>query len=190
MVRHGMSNRVIAKGRGISLDAVKQHVENAVAKLGLSSRAALRHWQGAPIDSAMRRNANMTTEPASAPSARSPATRRTSTAPRPGSATCSGLEHMYSFPSSVGKLAFFDLGGTRLFLSNEAGEGRGHGEQGVLYFRVGDIHAKVDRAQVRGVEFTGEPHMIFKHPDGTEEWMAFFKDCDGETLGLMSQVKA
>jgi methylmalonyl-CoA/ethylmalonyl-CoA epimerase len=32
--------------------------------------------------------------------------------------------------------------------------------------------------------------MIFKHPDGTEEWMAFFNDPDGKPLAVMSQVKA
>jgi methylmalonyl-CoA/ethylmalonyl-CoA epimerase len=31
--------------------------------------------------------------------------------------------------------------------------------------------------------------MIHKHADGTEEWMAFFKDPDGRPLGIMSQVK-
>ena len=190
MVRHGMSNRVIAKGRGISLDAVKQHVENAVAKLGLSGRAALRHWQGAPIDSAIRRNANMTTETAFGTLGQ--IARHTPDVDRAEAwfRDVLGLPFLYSFPSSAGKLSFFDLGGTRLFLSNEANEGRGHGEQGVLYFRVADIHAKVAELKSRNVEFLGEAHMIFKHPDGTEEWMAFFKDCDGETLGLMSQVKA
>jgi DNA-binding CsgD family transcriptional regulator/catechol 2,3-dioxygenase-like lactoylglutathione lyase family enzyme len=191
MVRHGMSNRRIAEGRGISLDAVKQHVENAVAKLGLSGRAALRHWTGAPIDSAMRRNANMTTE-TTAFGTLGQIARHTPDVDRAEAwfRDVLGLPHLYSFPSAVGKLAFFDLGGTRLFLSNEAGEGRGHGEQGVLYFRVGDIHAKAEELKGRGIEFTDAPHMIFKHPDGTEEWMAFFKDCDGQTLGLMSQVKA
>ena len=27
------------------------------------------------------------------------------------------------------------------------------------------------------------------HSDGTEEWMAFLKDCDGKLLALMSQKK-
>ena len=189
MVRHGMTNRVIAEGRGISLDAVKQHVENAVAKLGLKNRAALRHWQGAPIDSAMRRRADMTADIAFGTLGQ--IARHTPDVDRAEAwfRDVLGLPHLYSFPSSAGKLAFFDLGGTRLFLSNEAGEGRGHGEQGVLYFRVADIHAKIAELKSRDVEFLGEAHMIFKHPDGTEEWMAFFKDCDGETLALMSQVK-
>ena len=36
-VRHGLSNPQIAKRRGISVDAVKFHVANAIAKLGLST---------------------------------------------------------------------------------------------------------------------------------------------------------
>jgi methylmalonyl-CoA/ethylmalonyl-CoA epimerase len=31
--------------------------------------------------------------------------------------------------------------------------------------------------------------MIHKHPDGMEEWMAFFKDPEGRPLAIMSQVK-
>jgi catechol 2,3-dioxygenase-like lactoylglutathione lyase family enzyme len=31
-------------------------------------------------------------------------------------------------------------------------------------------------------------HMIAKHPDGTEEWMAFFRDSEGAMLAIMSQV--
>ena len=33
-VRHGMSNRQIARRRGVSLDAVKYHLGNAVEKEG------------------------------------------------------------------------------------------------------------------------------------------------------------
>jgi methylmalonyl-CoA/ethylmalonyl-CoA epimerase len=99
-----------------------------------------------------------------------------------------GLKHLFTFPSRVGNLSFFDCGGTRLFLSNESGEKPG--EQNVLYFSVPDINLAYSELGSRGVEFIDAPHMIFKHPDGTEEWMVFFKDCDGQTLGLMSQVKA
>lgn len=31
--------------------------------------------------------------------------------------------------------------------------------------------------------------MIHRHADGTEEWMAFFKDPDGRTLAILSQVR-
>ena len=47
-VRHGMSNRVIAGRRGISIDAVKFHVANALEKLELTRRADLKDWRGAP----------------------------------------------------------------------------------------------------------------------------------------------
>lgn len=53
-VQHGLSNRQIAVRRGISVDAVKQHVANAVAKLGVADRKGLRRWSGAPKRSALR----------------------------------------------------------------------------------------------------------------------------------------
>src|SRR5262245_9426430 len=56
-VRHGMSNARIAVRRGVSRDAVKYHVRNAVAKLGLRSRADLARWPGVPNDSAAYRRA-------------------------------------------------------------------------------------------------------------------------------------
>src|SRR6266550_1319231 len=62
-VRHGMTNRQIAKGRAISIDAVKFHVANALGKLLLASRNDLKTWHGAPRDSALaRRQTAMTTE--------------------------------------------------------------------------------------------------------------------------------
>jgi catechol 2,3-dioxygenase-like lactoylglutathione lyase family enzyme len=95
-----------------------------------------------------------------------------------------GLRHLYTF----GKLAFFDLGGgTRLYLSQEAAT---PSPESILYLRVPDIHKAHDELKSRGVEFTGTPHMIHKHPDGTEEWMAFFKDPEGRPLAIMSQVKS
>ncbi len=40
----------------------------------------------------------------------------------------------------------------------------------------------------RGVEFVDEPHLIAKLPDH-ELWMAFFRDPDGNLMGLMSEVR-
>src|SRR5579862_5452477 len=61
-VQHGMSNREIAARRGVSLDAVKYHVANAVAKLGLANRQALRRWFREPRGSALgRKEKSMTT---------------------------------------------------------------------------------------------------------------------------------
>lgn len=42
----------------------------------------------------------------------------------------------------------------------------------------------------RGVAFTHAPHMIHRHDDGTEEWMAFFTDNEERPLAIMAQVKA
>ena len=42
-VTHGLSGREIAARRAISIDAVKYHVANALAKLNLGNRKQLRH---------------------------------------------------------------------------------------------------------------------------------------------------
>jgi DNA-binding CsgD family transcriptional regulator/catechol 2,3-dioxygenase-like lactoylglutathione lyase family enzyme len=187
-VRHGMPNRQIARRRGISLDAVKFHVANALDKLGLDSRAALRHWTGVPADSRLRR-----------PPSRGASSvddelrlgnigqisRVVSDIPRAVEwyGGVLGLPHLYTF----GDLAFFDCAGTRLFLSLPENGSVPKG-QAVLYFRVADIHAAHEQLTARGVEFEGAPHMIFRHESGTEEWMAFFADPDGGMLAVMAQV--
>ncbi len=54
-IQHGMTTREIAARRGISLDAVKFHVANVYAKLGISNRDALRKWFRAPRGTALQR---------------------------------------------------------------------------------------------------------------------------------------
>jgi len=93
-----------------------------------------------------------------------------------------GLAHLYTF----GSLAFFDCDGTRLMLS--AGEAT-QADQYILYFAVPDIMAAHAALAGRGAVFEREPHMIHRHADGTEEWMAFLKDNEGRFIGIMSQVK-
>ncbi len=63
-------------------------------------------------------------------------------------------------------------------------------ENSILYFRVPDIHTVAAALADRGVAFIDAPHVIHRHQDGTEEWMTFFKDPDGQPLALMSQAKA
>lgn len=94
-----------------------------------------------------------------------------------------GLPHLYTF----GEIAFFDAGGTRLFLSAVDEPGLAAGES-VLYFRVDDIHAAHDALAGRGAVFTSAPHLIHRHEDGVEEWMAFFDDPDGHPLAIMMQT--
>ena len=188
-VRHGLSNAQIAKRRGISVDAVKFHVANAIGKLGLVDRRALRHWRGAPRHGALRSSSRredttMETTPGElGPIGQVSRTVRDIAQAEAWYRDTLGLRHLYTF----GKLAFFDCGGTRLYLSAENGASAA---ESILYFRVADIAAKHAELLARGVEFKGAPHMIHRHADGTEEWMAFFSDPEGRPLALMSQVKA
>ena len=91
-----------------------------------------------------------------------------------------GLNHLYSF----GKLAFFDCGGVRLFLS----ESDGLASESILYFQVDDVRAAHADLTKRGLHFTHAPHMIHRHEDGQEEWMAVFNDNEGRPLAIMSKV--
>jgi DNA-binding CsgD family transcriptional regulator/catechol 2,3-dioxygenase-like lactoylglutathione lyase family enzyme len=188
-VRHGLSNAQIAKRRGISVDAVKFHVANAIAKLGLVDRRALRQWRGAPRHGALRRSnkredTTMETKRGDlGPIGQISRTVRDIKEAEAWYRDVLRLPHLYTF----GNLAFFDCGGTRLYLSAE--EGRASPAESILYFRVAEIEAKHAELMSRGVEFKGAPHMIHRHADGTEEWMAFFLDPEGRPLALMSQVK-
>ena len=40
------------------------------------------------------------------------------------------------------------------------------------------------------VAFQGAPHLIHRHADGTEEWMAFFHDSEGNLLAIMARILA
>ena len=181
-VRHGMTNGEIAKRRGISLDAVKYHVANALLKLGFSKRAELRRWNGVRRDSNLfARETAMIEETKLGPIGQIARSVKDVAAARIWYGEVLGLEHLYS----VGNLAFFDCGGVRLFLS----EGEKESSDSILYFRVEDIGAAQAALESRGVVFTNAAHMIHRHEDGTEEWMAFFADNEDRPLAIMAQVK-
>ena len=183
-VRHGLSNSQIAMRRGISLDAVKFHVANILQKLGLNNRGELRRWTGVSRQSALHaKEEHMDEVLKLGPLGQIARRVKNIGEARRWYGEVLGLTHLYSF----GDLAFFDCGGTRLFLSQDAEEEQ---KESILYFRVPDIRAAHTHLAARGVEFINAPHMIHRHEDGTEEWMAFFKDNDGRPLGIMSQVRA
>ncbi len=81
-------------------------------------------------------------------------------------------------------LLFFDLGGVRLLLESGA-------PTALLYLRVDDIHATVERLRAAGTTIRSEPHVIFAHADdtlgpaGSAEWQAFITDSEGNTVGLV-----
>jgi DNA-binding CsgD family transcriptional regulator/catechol 2,3-dioxygenase-like lactoylglutathione lyase family enzyme len=183
-VRHGLANRAIAARMSISTDAVKFHVANILSKLGLPDRQELRHWTG------IRRGAALAAQSQDAegefvmgPIGQISRQVRDIEAARRWYGEVLGLTHLYSF----GDLAFFDCGGVRLFLSQteQAGDG-----ESILYFRVDDIRLSHTALESAGVEFLNAPHMVHRHEDGTEEWMAFFKDNEGRPLAIMSQVRS
>lgn len=182
-VRHGLSNRRIGALGGTSLDAVKYHVANALAKLGLADRRALRHWTGVARHSNLHAmETTMTPPQALGAIGQIARTVNDIDAARHWYGEVLGLKHLYSF----GDLAFFDCGGVRLFLSPAKD---GPDTASILYFRVADIRTAHADLAARGVHFVGAPHMIHRHDDGTEEWMAFFEDNERRPLAIMAQVK-
>lgn len=93
-----------------------------------------------------------------------------------------GLDYLFE----AGTLAFFMCGDVRLMLAVPENDEVDH-ESSTVYFRVDDLPAASAELSGRGVEFVGEPHLIAKLPDH-ELWMAFFRDPDGNLMGLMSEV--
>lgn len=188
-VRHGMTNRHIAERMGVSIDAIKFHVGNALSKLDLASREELRLWDGVAKGTAlhhMRRSAMdaQTTTDAYMLLGQVARTAADVEQARAWYRDVLGLPELYAFPG----LAFFDLGGVRLMLTEE--DGSAGTQQSILYLRVPDLHRAKDELEGRGATFTHAPHMIHRHEDGTEEWMAFLEDNEKRPLALMTQVRA
>lgn len=188
-VRHGLRRSEIARRRGTSVDAVKYHLANISGKLGVSGRD-LRHWPGVPARAGAprrRRSAPMSTTATAATHLGrigqvSLFVRDVARAERFYGTTLE-LPHVFTF----GDLAFFDAAGTRLYLHRKDEANWRPGS--ILYFVVDDIHAAQESLTARGVHFSGAPHRIHTHDDGTEEWMTFFDDGEGNTLALMSSVR-
>lgn len=178
-VRHGLTNRQIARLRNVSLDAIKYHVSNALTKLGLTRRVQLRQWPGTALRSPIYNRKEKGKKMTFGPVGQIARGVQNIEEARKWYAEVLGLTHLYSF----GDMAFFDCGGTRLFLSPTKGEG-----DSILYISVTDIHETQRQMEARGVVFINAPHMIHRHENGVEEWMAFFSDNDGRPLAVMEQV--
>lgn len=90
------------------------------------------------------------------------------------------------FLFDAGHLAFFQCGEIRLMLgTSEEPEPRGGT---ILYFKVDDILATYGALKDRGVEFIQAPQLVAKMPNH-DLWMTFLKDPDGNTLGVMCELR-
>lgn len=181
-----MSNPRIARGLGVSDNAVKFHVSNILGKLGLADRTELQRWAGVAADGAMAqmrtRNQDMSdTSNAGVFGTIGQVARSVSDI----AAATAWYRHVLGLPFlfAAGNLAFFDCNGTRLMLA----EGETNAES-VLYFRVSDLHGEAARLEAAGAKLVSAPHRIHTHEDGTEEWMAFVEDNDERPLGLMAVI--
>ena len=89
-------------------------------------------------------------------------------------------------------LAFFDVNGVRLSVQQNADA---EPSNSVVYFRVSDIDASVELLKQKSAKLEREPELVFKDDQGQfgaageEEWMAFFRDPDGNLLALVSRKK-
>lgn len=85
-------------------------------------------------------------------------------------------------------LLFFDLDGARLLLDAAA-------PSALVYLRVDNVHVTLERLAGLADVVTA-PHVIFTHendtlgPVGTEEWQAFIRDSEGNTVGLVAFQRA
>lgn len=94
-----------------------------------------------------------------------------------------GMKFLFEVPGQP--MAFFDCGGIRLYLGKpEKEEFRSNP---LIYYRVDSIQDAYQTLQDRGVAFDGEPHVVHK-TESMELWMVGFKDPEGNSLVLMSEV--
>ncbi|WP_353988321.1 VOC family protein [Ruicaihuangia caeni] len=83
-------------------------------------------------------------------------------------------------------LVFFELGSVRLLLETNA-------PSALIYLEVDELAETIERLRADGVTIEAEPQVIFHHgdgalgPAGTDEWMAFVIDTEGNTVGLVSR---
>lgn len=83
-------------------------------------------------------------------------------------------------------LAFFALGDVRLLLERNA-------PSALLYLAVPDARQAIEDLRAAGVEIVSDAQLIHTDADGTfgtagtEEWMGFFRDSEGNLVGVASR---
>ncbi|NIM70480.1 MAG: glyoxalase/bleomycin resistance/dioxygenase family protein [Xanthomonadales bacterium] len=94
-----------------------------------------------------------------------------------------GLPLLFEVPDQ--NMAFFDCGGVRLYLSEDASEA--FPSHPLIYYHTPDINAACAAIAAHGVSFEREPHVVHRTPE-MELWMAGFRDSEGNFIHLMSEV--
>jgi len=94
-----------------------------------------------------------------------------------------GLKLLFKAPPN---LAFLDCFGVRLMIDKPEKPEFDH-PGSILYFAVPDIQAAHAKMKEAGTHFEDEPHLIARMPDH-DLWMTFFRDTEGNLMGLMSEV--
>ncbi len=90
------------------------------------------------------------------------------------------------FLFQASQMAFFDCNGIRLMLSLPEKPEFNH-PGSVIYYKVGDIKQVYEAFLERGVSFISEPHVV-ANMGSFDIWMAFFRDTEGNTLAITSDV--
>ena len=93
-----------------------------------------------------------------------------------------GMNYLFQVPN----MAFFDCAGIHILLAVPDDDAFDH-PSSIIYFKVDDIHLATNALHGRGVVISGKPQLIAEMPDH-DLWMSFFKDPNGNTLALMSEV--
>lgn len=88
---------------------------------------------------------------------------------------------------STDNMAFFECNGLRLLLSLPEKDEFSNCSS-IIYYQVNNIIEIYEKLVSKGVPFIDTPHLVAKMGQ-TETWMSFFKDTEGNTLALMSEVQ-
>ena len=88
---------------------------------------------------------------------------------------------------STDTMAFFDCDGIRILLSLPEKDEFSH-PSSVIYFQVENIWETYKKFTNAGVSFIDEPHIVAKM-GGTETWMTFFKDTEGNIHAFISELE-
>ena len=92
-----------------------------------------------------------------------------------------GMQFLMKFPG----MAFFDCGGTRIYLDANPGSAQAGGNS-LVYFHAADIDRAHAAFKERGVEIHEAPKIIARLP-GREVWLMWIRDSESNLLGVMQE---